>query len=721
MRPKFFRSIGVGLVVLLSGCTLPFSLPPPSDDTFKMDDPAPNTDMPPWKRQSLADLVRCANEGDMHAEARLGEMYLNGDEGAEKDPNFAVLWFSKAAKQGLAFAEVQMGHFYRDGLGVVKSIPQAVYWYESAADQGDTTAMLALGDLYKRGWYGIPADFKKSYEWYYKAACLGSFEAEYRIAWLLVRGVKGEPGVTRGIEILTDSANQGNTEALSELGDMYLEGDTVPKDVGRAMEYYQTATTRGSAEAAFKLGMIYDMGQDIEGDHEKAIPWFLMAAERGYPAAQLYVANIYKDGWGVPRDYQAAAKWYAMAAENGVVSAETELGDLYHAGKGVSRNLQAAARHYLTAAEFSNQPYAELMLSVLYQMGRGVPQDMTKSVRWYQKASKESGFALAEYQIARRYATGFGLPKDLREAYRWYLYAADEGLAVAEVELAEMFYKGQGVDQSLEDAFQWYYKAAKQNHPYAQYRVGVMLLQGEGIPQNLNVGALWVRKAAYQGDKAAQYQLGLLYLDGTGVDQDDVYAYGWLKIALEKQTDLTPAVLVNLVDGNHPSALEDIGMPALFNARFLAKEQIKDWWILGRISTAAGTLYVKREAKQSRKQAGEALIQTLLAGHNIGLYPEGGCKGRRLFLPFRYGCFEAAIKTGIPIIPVFLHYEAQESFEWLDNQTLLQKIWTILKSQNKTANYYVFDSILPKQFENKESLCDYVEHLYLKWQTQYLE
>jgi 1-acyl-sn-glycerol-3-phosphate acyltransferase len=173
--------------------------------------------------------------------------------------------------------------------------------------------------------------------------------------------------------------------------------------------------------------------------------------------------------------------------------------------------------------------------------------------------------------------------------------------------------------------------------------------------------------------------------------------------------------------GNHPSAFEDIGMPALFNARFLAKEQVKDWWILGRISQAAGTLYVKREAKQSRKQAGEALIQTLLEGHNIALYPEGGCKGRRLFLPFRYGCFEAAIKTGIPIIPVFLHYEAQESFEWLDNQTLLQKIWTILKSPNKTANYYVFDAILPKQFENKESLCDYVEHLYLKWQTQYLE
>ncbi len=173
--------------------------------------------------------------------------------------------------------------------------------------------------------------------------------------------------------------------------------------------------------------------------------------------------------------------------------------------------------------------------------------------------------------------------------------------------------------------------------------------------------------------------------------------------------------------GNHPSAVEDIGMSALFNARFLAKEEIKQWWILGRISTAAETLYVKRESKESRKEASEKLKAALLQQHNIGLYPEGGCKGRRVFLPFHYGCFEVAIQTGVPIIPVFLHYEAQEAFEWRSQETLLHKIWEIMRSPNKTANYYVFDAIDPKQFEDKEVLCHYVQDLYLKWQAKYLE
>jgi len=176
-----------------------------------------------------------------------------------------------------------------------------------------------------------------------------------------------------------------------------------------------------------------------------------------------------------------------------------------------------------------------------------------------------------------------------------------------------------------------------------------------------------------------------------------------------------------IVIANHPSALEDIGMNALFKARFLAKEEIKNWWIFGRISVAAGTFYVKRESKESRKLASEALINILSQGYNIGIYPEGGCKGRRIHLPFQYGTFDASIKTGVPIVPIFLHYEAQAEFEWRSDESLLQKLWKIYKSPNKTANYYVFDAIYPENFKDKETLCNHVQDLYLQWQDKYLE
>jgi len=176
-----------------------------------------------------------------------------------------------------------------------------------------------------------------------------------------------------------------------------------------------------------------------------------------------------------------------------------------------------------------------------------------------------------------------------------------------------------------------------------------------------------------------------------------------------------------IIIGNHPSAFEDTGMPALFEARFLAKIEVKDWFIFGRISYHAGTLYVKRESKESRKEANQTLQDVLSSGQNIALYPEGGCKGRRIYLPFQYGCFDIAIKTKIPIVPVFLHYEAQESFEWTNHENLVQKIISIIRAPNRTANYYVFDALDPTQFESKENFCQHVEQLYLQWQAKYLE
>jgi 1-acyl-sn-glycerol-3-phosphate acyltransferase len=175
-----------------------------------------------------------------------------------------------------------------------------------------------------------------------------------------------------------------------------------------------------------------------------------------------------------------------------------------------------------------------------------------------------------------------------------------------------------------------------------------------------------------------------------------------------------------IVISNHPSCFEDVGMTSLFNARFLAKQEVQHWWLVGRLAKAGEMLFFHRESKEGRHGATEDLLDALNNGENIGLYPEGGCKGRRIHTPFRYGVFDISLQTGVPIIPVFLHYEAQENFEW-NKQHLLKKLWQILTSQNKTANYYVFDAIHPTQFQNKEEYCEALQDMYLDWQKKYLE
>ncbi len=172
---------------------------------------------------------------------------------------------------------------------------------------------------------------------------------------------------------------------------------------------------------------------------------------------------------------------------------------------------------------------------------------------------------------------------------------------------------------------------------------------------------------------------------------------------------------------NHPSALEDFAIPSLFNVHPLGKEGVRHWYFIGRISEKAGTIFVKRSDPESRHAALESLIDAVKNGRNVAVFPEGGCKGRRIHSKFQTGAFDISIKTGIPILPVFLHYEEQDTFEWRDPQTLLHKFWHYMTCQNNHANYYVYDAISPEGFDTKEEFAEHVHALYLQWQTRYLD
>ena len=183
--------------------------------------------------------------------------------------------------------------------------------------------------------------------------------------------------------------------------------------------------------------------------------------------------------------------------------------------------------------------------------------------------------------------------------------------------------------------------------------------------------------------------------------------------------NLKPLPEQYILIANHPSALEDFAVPALFDIYPLAKEGVRDWIVLGRISDYAGTIYVKRENARSRHEALQSLIDAVQAGKNIVLFPEGGCKGRRIYEKFHTGAFDISLQTGVPILPVFLHYIDQETFEWT-GQSLPLKLWQIFKTNNNRVNYYVHDAISPEDFSDKESYANYAHSAYLKWQDEYL-
>ena len=62
----------------------------------------------------------------------------------------AKLWYKKAAGQGNAKGQFNLGYMYEHGQGFDQSYPKAKEWYKKAAEQGDLLARHNLNSLLNR-------------------------------------------------------------------------------------------------------------------------------------------------------------------------------------------------------------------------------------------------------------------------------------------------------------------------------------------------------------------------------------------------------------------------------------------------------------------------------------------------------------------------------------------------------------------------------------------
>ena len=73
-------------------------------------------------------------------------MYFNGT-GIKRSYEKAAEWYLKAAEQGLARAQYNLGLMYKFGTGVEQSYEKAREWYQKAAEQGLADAKEQLDSL----------------------------------------------------------------------------------------------------------------------------------------------------------------------------------------------------------------------------------------------------------------------------------------------------------------------------------------------------------------------------------------------------------------------------------------------------------------------------------------------------------------------------------------------------------------------------------------------
>jgi TPR repeat protein len=129
-----------------------------------------------------------ADAGDAVAQFSIGALLYYGSENLPQ----AIDWFRKAAAQGYAPAEFQMGQLYDFGFGVPQNDADALGWYRKAAAHGHAPAQRLVGDFYRKG-RAVTQDPAEAARWYRQAADGDDLLAQYQLGQLYFSG----SGVTR--------------------------------------------------------------------------------------------------------------------------------------------------------------------------------------------------------------------------------------------------------------------------------------------------------------------------------------------------------------------------------------------------------------------------------------------------------------------------------------------------------------------------------------------
>lgn len=149
------------------------------------------------------------------------------------------------------------------------------------------------------------------------------------------------------------------------------------------------------------------------------------------------------------------------------------------------------------------------------------------------------------------------------------------------------------------------------------------------------------------------------------------------------------------VIANHVSYLDILVLVSIAPVRFVAKDEIRTWPVIGRIARAIGCVFVQRSSKESRQQARMALAAA--EWHPpIVIYAEGKRGPGTELLPFRYGAFEIAAAQGQPLLPGAIVYDPLEIALWPRREPILQALWRLATTpQGVQAAVYWQDVVIP--------------------------
>jgi uncharacterized protein len=178
----------------------------------------------------------------------------------------------KRAEKGDANAQYECYLKYRQLPETKENKAEAAKWCIKAAEQGHEGALEVAYDLYDTG-FGVPRDSEKTLFWLLKSAEVRQSSTKCR--WIAERYVEGKGTPTNpenAVLWYKKALDLNDKEAACRLGELYWNGQGVPRDYAEAVAYFQEAVSTGG-EGRYYLAKAYTEGNGVTKDPVVAYAW----------------------------------------------------------------------------------------------------------------------------------------------------------------------------------------------------------------------------------------------------------------------------------------------------------------------------------------------------------------------------------------------------------------------------------------------------------------
>lgn len=164
---------------------------------------------------------------------------------------------------------------------------------------------------------------------------------------------------------------------------------------------HETAEQDSVPYAMNALGQMYLKGKGVKKNMKEALHWLEEAGKHGFMDAYHDIGAVYKDGRsGVKQDFPRAYEAFLEGARLGSRKCCYDTGFMLYKGLGCEQSYTKAMELFEIAAKMGHSG-AMYMLGLCYRNGYGTEQNEEKGIELLNKAARR-GFKAARIELARR-------------------------------------------------------------------------------------------------------------------------------------------------------------------------------------------------------------------------------------------------------------------------------------------------------------------------------